>query len=58
MLTPEFGEKIRTKINDHKTFQDPEHYFGKFVKADQGTGHTSILAPNGDAISVTSSTNL
>ncbi|XP_031635021.1 glutathione hydrolase 1 proenzyme-like [Contarinia nasturtii] len=58
MLTPEFGEKIRARINEDKTFNDPEHYFGNFITVDHGTGHTSILAPNGDAVSVTSSTNL
>lgn len=58
MLTPAFAEQIRQQINDNATVNDPKHYGGEFnVINDKGTSHISILAKNGDAISVTSSIN-
>ncbi|XP_031634710.1 glutathione hydrolase 1 proenzyme-like [Contarinia nasturtii] len=57
MLSPVFGHEIRAKINDFKTYTDPKHYGGNFIIIDEGTSHISILAPNGDAISVTASIN-
>ncbi|XP_047488564.1 scoloptoxin SSD14-like isoform X2 [Penaeus chinensis] len=50
---------IHSQITDDRTFQDPEHY-GAFTADpdDHGTAHFSLLAPNGDAISVTSTVNL
>ncbi|XP_055309857.1 glutathione hydrolase 1 proenzyme-like [Sitodiplosis mosellana] len=58
MLSTEFADQIREKIDDTATSEDPKHYGGDFqVIADKGTSHVSILAPNGDAISVTSSIN-
>ncbi|XP_031635027.1 glutathione hydrolase 1 proenzyme-like isoform X2 [Contarinia nasturtii] len=57
MLTPAFGDEIRALIDDNKTWTDPKHYGGEFVINDKGTSHTSILAANGDAVSVTSSLN-
>lgn len=58
MLSPEFAEEIRQKIDDNQTTNDPKHYGGRFdVNNDKGTAHISVLAPNGDAISVTTSVN-
>lgn len=58
MLSPELAEQIRRKINDSHTTNDPNYYGGQYeVVNDKGTSHISILAPNGDAISVTSSIN-
>lgn len=58
MLSPELGEQIRRKINDSHTTNDPNYYGGQYeVINDKGTSHMSIIAPNGDAISVTSSIN-
>lgn len=58
MLSPEFAEQIRAKIDDTATSTDPKHYGGEYqVIADKGTSHLSILGPNGDALSVTSSIN-
>lgn len=58
MLSPEFAEKIRRKIDDSYTINDPKFYGGQFdVNNDKGTSHVSVLAPNGDAISVTTSIN-
>lgn len=47
------------KINDTQTSNDPRYYGGDFsVEDDHGTSHTSVLAPNGDAVAVTSTVNL
>ena len=46
------------KINDTQTSNDPKYYGGNFqAPAIHGTSHTSILAPNGDAVAVTSTIN-
>lgn len=58
-MSTEFADEIRQKINDTHTSSDPMYYGGQYdVTEDRGTAHISILAPNGDAISVTSSINL
>ena len=52
-------EHIRTKIDDSRTFLDPEHYGAKeSLTEDHGTCHHSFLSPDGDAVSVTASINL
>ena len=54
----EFADKIRKKIDDKRTHNDLEYYGGHFAATeDHGTAHISILAPNGDAISVTGTIN-
>ena len=46
------------KINDTQTSNDPKYYGGNFqAPAIHGTSHTSVLAPNGDAVAVTSTIN-
>lgn len=58
MSSIEFAEQIRKQIDDNTTSDDPEHYGGEYqVVNDKGTSHVSILAPNGDALSITSSIN-
>ena len=47
---------IRSKINDEQTFKSSE-YGPFFFKEHHGTAHISILAPNGDAVSFTSTIN-
>lgn len=50
---------IRNRIKDHRTCNKTQHYFGVYEDIpDAGTAHISIIAPNGDAISVTSTINL
>ncbi|XP_045115209.1 scoloptoxin SSD14-like isoform X2 [Portunus trituberculatus] len=54
-----FAKNIQSQITDNRTFQDPEHYGAvTAIKEDHGTAHFSLLAPNGDAVSVTSTVNL
>ncbi|XP_037970806.2 glutathione hydrolase 1 proenzyme isoform X2 [Plutella xylostella] len=54
----EFASSIRMKINETMTSNDTDTYGAdKYMKGDSGTAHISIMAPNGDAVSVTSSIN-
>lgn len=59
LLSSQFADEIRKKIVDDRTSKDASFYGAEFdVGNDHGTSHVSIIAPNGDAISVTSSVNL
>ncbi|KAK3728893.1 hypothetical protein QZH41_010184 [Actinostola sp. cb2023] len=55
---PDFGEALRLKIYDNKTFTDYRHYGNYYSANDGGTSHMSLLAPNGDAVSATTTINL
>lgn len=53
-----YAEDLRQKIDDKKTYSDPLHYGAEYgTSVDHGTAHVSILAPNGDAVAVTTSVN-
>lgn len=59
LRSSQFADEIRKKIIDDRTSNDATFYGGEFdVGNHHGTSHVSIIAPNGDAISVTSSVNL
>ncbi|KAF5293555.1 hypothetical protein FQA39_LY03040 [Lamprigera yunnana] len=59
LTSDEYAEMIRMKINDNKTYNNASYYGGVFYnKEDHGTAHMSVLAANGDAVSVTSTVNL
>ena len=59
MTSEEWGYDSWSKIDDSFTVNDPEYYGAEFAnKEDHGTAHLSVLAPNGDAVSVTSTINL
>lgn len=58
LLSDENVENVRQIIDDERTHQDYQHYGAVYsFKMDHGTANMNILAPNGDAISVTSSLN-
>ncbi|XP_034489485.1 scoloptoxin SSD14 [Drosophila innubila] len=58
MLGPELVKHVRELIKDTSTSQDYLHYGANFtVEPDHGTAHMNVLAPNGDAIAVTSTVN-
>ena len=59
MTDPVFGEALRQRIWDNQTFSNFTHY-GDFYTGvvDQGTSHMSVIAPNGDSVSATTTINL
>lgn len=58
LTSAEYSESIRQKIDDTKTYENADHYGAEFLnRTEYGTSHVSILAPNGDAISATTSIN-
>ncbi|XP_048589503.1 glutathione hydrolase 1 proenzyme isoform X2 [Nematostella vectensis] len=58
MTDPSFAERIRQRILDDKTFFNMDHY-GQYYAGTgpEGTSHLSVLAPNGDAVSLTTTVN-
>ncbi|XP_071121764.1 glutathione hydrolase 1 proenzyme-like [Mytilus edulis] len=57
MISEEFAANLRGKIDLTKT-HDIEYYANATEAAhDQGTAHVSVLSPEGDAVSVTSTVN-
>uniref|UniRef100_A0A1W7R8L0 Putative gamma-glutamyltransferase n=1 Tax=Aedes albopictus TaxID=7160 RepID=A0A1W7R8L0_AEDAL len=58
MTSPNYGKEIRESIDDYNTKHNPHDYGGHFfIKDSHGTAHISLIGPNGDAVSVTSSIN-
>lgn len=54
----DYANEIRKKIDDRRTHNELGYYGDHFsATEDHGTAHISILAPNGDAISVTGTVN-
>jgi len=58
MMDPDFGEGLRLKISDNKTYTNRSYYGGFFAEDGGSTTHMSLLAPNGDAVAITSTINL
>lgn len=57
MISEEFAANLRRKIDLTKT-HDIEYYANATEAAhDEGTAHVSVLSPEGDAVSVTSTVN-
>ncbi|KAG4074250.1 hypothetical protein HA402_008659 [Bradysia odoriphaga] len=53
-----FAESVRPKINDQQTVSDYKYYGAEFaIEEDHGTAHINVIAPSGDAVSVTSTIN-
>lgn len=58
VLSESYGKRVWKKIKDSSTMENVEHYGADSVSPEEhGTSHISIIAPDGDAISVTSSIN-
>ncbi|XP_058126928.1 glutathione hydrolase 1 proenzyme-like [Anopheles ziemanni] len=58
LTSDEYAETVRKRIDDEHTHADPRDYDGYFFTPNNdGTAHISVLAPSGDAVSVTSSVN-
>lgn len=58
VLSEDFTKEVAANIDDSRTFSEPEKYSARFIAPDDdGTSHISIIAANGDALSVTSSIN-
>ena len=59
LTSTEYAESIRQLINDTRTYNNYEYYGAHYLddSGQHGTAHISIVAPNGDAVSVTSSIN-
>lgn len=58
LLDREYAAEIRKLIRDNATFTDFNYYGANFTnEEDHGTANIAVLAPNGDAISVTSTVN-
>ena len=57
MTSEGYAEDIRNKIDDKRTY-DMGHYQPFFgMQTDHGTSHLAVLAPDGSAVSVTSTIN-
>ena len=58
LLRDEMAEAAHKNIRDSHTIEDAGFYGSDYlVTEDHGTAHTSLLAPNGDAVAVTSTIN-
>ncbi|KAK3735589.1 hypothetical protein QZH41_003619 [Actinostola sp. cb2023] len=58
ITNPDFGEALRKRICDDRTFSDYRHYGNFYSEQDAGTTHMSLMAPNGDAVAATTTINL
>ena len=57
ILNEDLVQEIKLKINDLRTF--PTSYYGSdYGTETHGTTHISVLAGNGDSVSMTSTINL
>ncbi|EOA18807.1 hypothetical protein CARUB_v10007420mg [Capsella rubella] len=57
MLSPQFAQNLKSKINDQKTF-NPNYYGGKWSQIkDHGTSHLSIIDSERNVVSMTSTIN-
>lgn len=57
MLSRDYANSLRSKISDFETHEPSFYEPASHVKEDKGTAHVNVLAPNGDAVSATSTVN-
>ncbi|CAH1233823.1 GGT1 [Branchiostoma lanceolatum] len=57
MTSRAYAESLRLKINDSRTYNYTYYGPSYAMPPDGGTSHLSVLAPNGDAVAVTSTIN-
>ena len=58
VLDVEYNKKLYEKIWDNSTHMNASYYGGHQSVQDKGsTSHLSVVAPNGDTVSVTGSVN-
>nr|CAD7429315.1 unnamed protein product [Timema monikensis] len=59
LTSKSYATTIRRNIRDDRTHSNASVYGGEFYNQnDHGTSHISIVAPNGDAVSITSTTGV
>ncbi|XP_041372130.1 glutathione hydrolase 1 proenzyme-like [Gigantopelta aegis] len=58
LTSKEYGNYVRSQINDDKTQKTMDYGPAFSIVEDAGTGHISLLAPNGDAVATTTTVNL
>ena len=58
MTSPEYARQLRDAIDPTRTF-DPDHYTNITGAPwrEEGTSHISVIGPDGDAVSATSTIN-
>ncbi|XP_066273902.1 glutathione hydrolase 1 proenzyme-like [Branchiostoma lanceolatum] len=57
MTSSDYADSLRQKINDSRTYNYMYYEPSFATPPDGGTSHLSVLAPNGDAVAVTSTVN-
>lgn len=58
LTDPQYAMEIRSQILENETSQNFTYYGAEYGNVeDHGTDHISVMAPNGDAVSVTSTVN-
>ena len=58
MLNLKTTARAFSRISDNVTHNNPDYYGAEYdMPEDSGTSNTCVLAPNGDAVAITSTIN-